>query len=563
MNFVFEKFLEFARLNPGLTATNVMMSLTFPIDDILVPYLSGKIVTLVQGKKPFKSYLIALIAVMVIMQVFYTAIFWHDALFFPKLQNYIRHTMFDDIVKHYQTNPSLSDLRTGEMMSRLVKIPLITVEFFERTKNYIIPYIVSFTVICVYITYSTPVIGITVFLCGLIVSYLITTSPQFCAQRARQQEESLAKLDEETEDILRNLPNVYTSGSVDKELAYMDNVAQKYTDTFKSTTMCSMKVKTMAVLVLSAMLIFFGTYSYINIRNGKLSIGIFVTIFMAITQWYATFGWLTSNIRDIVMEWGVLTSHMQMLNQNNPVVSKTPTTTKTTTTTQSSLPIPNIVPKKGLYVDRVTYIVPGRPTPILNNMSLYVQPNERVAIIGQVGSGKTTLLKIIARLALPSTGDVYVNGLQLSSIPPQEARKLVGYVQQHPILFNRSIYDNVIYGNEAHVDKQAVDILMKRLGLQDAFDNLEHGLDTSVGKNGSVLSGGQRQLVQLMRMMLTDPQIVVMDEVTASLDSNTKNKLFNLLDIALVGKTVIMVTHDEQLMKKATRIVNIDELQSP
>jgi len=553
MNFVFEKFFEFAKQNPGLTLTNVAMSMTFPIDDILLPYLSGKIVTRVQAKKPYHGYLITLIVVMIIMQFFNTSIYWHDAKFLPLLQNYIRNNMFQNIVKHYQSHPTISDLRTGEMMSRLVKIPIITIEFFERTKNYILPYIISFCVTSAYLIYFNPVIGILLAVTGFIVAYIITTSPNVCAQKAHRQEESLAKLDEETEDVLRNLPNVYTNGTVDKEASRIDTVAQAYIEAYRGTTWCTMKLKAFAVGILSCALVFFGVYSYRSIKNNTLPIGVFVTIFMVITQWYMSFGWLTSNIRDIVMDWGILTSYAHMLKQNNELAKVVP----------KEPPLQSMVPNRGLYVDNVSYMVPGRPTPIINKLTLYVQPNERVAIVGTVGSGKSTLLKIIARLALPTTGHVYIDGLQLAAIPPEEARNLVGYVQQHPTLFNRSIYDNVLYGIENKVDERAVDILVERLGLQTAFDNLEHGLDTLVGKNGSILSGGQRQLVQLMRLMLTDPKIVVMDEVTASLDSETKQRLFKLLDLALKGKTVVMVTHDEHLVKQATRVVNIDDLQSP
>lgn len=552
MNFVFDRFLEFAKLNPVLTTTNILMSITFPVDDILIPYLSGKIVTFAQGKKPFKKYLIALILVMTLMQVFYVSIYYHDAMMLPKLQNYIRETMFTEIIKYYQVNPSVGDLRTGEMMSRMVKIPLVTIEYFERMKNYLIPYMLSFSVTSAYIAYKDLTIGVVMFISGLLVAFLIASSPSMCARGAHDQEEKLAKLDEETEDILRNLPTVYTTNMARKEIDTMVKLGTKYQESYMDTTICTMKVKLMASIVLSIMLVTFGYSSYHRIKSGKLSVGLFVTIFMVITQWYTSLGWLSGNIRDIVMEWGILTAHSQMLKQNNMAAVKA-------MAQQTRLPR-RPIPTSGLYVDRVSYMVDGRSAPILDRVSLHVRPNERVAIVGRVGSGKSTLLKIIARLATPSSGSVYINGRALSQIPMDETKRIVGYVQQHPTLFNRSIYDNISYGTEDRVTKDIVDALVERLGLKDVFDNLDNGLNTLVGKNGSSLSGGQRQLVQMMRMMLMDPEIVVMDEVTASLDNDTKKRLFGIFDIALKGKTVIMVTHDDHLMKQATRIVDIKDM---
>lgn len=521
----YTKFFQFAKQHPILTLTNLSMSLTFPIDDILIPYISGKIVTLVQKRRDFKPYLIVLIGTMVTMQFFYTATFLHDAYFLPALQNFIRQDMFKDIIEHYKLNPSASDLQTGEMLARLVKIPLVTVEFLERIKNSVLPYSISFAIICGYIISKNKPIGIALFLSGILTAYLISTSPIMCASKAHRQEESIERLEEETEDVLRNLPIVYTSGTIDRELTRVSVLAKEYAVTFKDTTQCSVRIKFIAVLALSAMLIFFGIYSYRGLKNNTLEIGLFVTIFMAMTQWYTTLGYLTSNIRDIIMEWGILQSHSRSLpgiNAKHPlniVNAKSPSR-----------------PSNGLYIDHITYRVPNRADPIINDFTMTVSPNERILITGPIGCGKSTLLKIIAGILTPTSGAVYLDGHPMSS-------DKIGYIQQFPLLFNRSIYENVLYGSAIN-DRDRVDIMVQQLGLTDAFANLSNGLDTRVGKNGSRLSGGQRHLVQVMRMMIKDPPVILMDEVTASLDQDTKNKLYHVLDIALKGKIAIIVSHD-------------------
>ncbi len=525
---IYAKFFRFAKQHPILTLTNLSMSLTFPIDDILIPYISGKIVTLVQKRKDFKAYLIVLIGSMVTMQFFYTVTFLHDAYFLPAFQNFILQDMLKDIIQHYKINPSTSDLQTGEMLARLVKIPLITVEFLERIKNSVLPYSISFAIICGYIISKNKPIGITLCLSGLLTAYLISTSPIMCASKAHRQEESLEHLEEETEDVLRNLPVVYTSGTINSELTRVSDFAKEYAQTFKDTSQCSVRIKFMAVLVLSVMLIFFGVYSYHGLRNNTLEVGLFVTIFIVMTQWYTTLGYLTSNIRDIIMEWGILSSHQRAL-AKIPINAKTPLT------------YPHVSKSTGLYVDYVTYKVPNRADPIIADFTMVVSPNERVLITGPIGCGKSTLLKIIAGILTPTKGAVYLDGR------PMTADK-IGYIQQFPLLFNRSIYENVLYGSAGGVnDRNRVDAMVKQLGLTDAFANLSHGLDTRVGKNGSRLSGGQRHLVQVMRMMIKDPPVILMDEVTASLDQDTKNKLYRVLDIALKGKIAITVSHDADI----------------
>jgi ABC-type multidrug transport system fused ATPase/permease subunit len=524
-----KKLFQFAKKHPILTSTNMLMSLTFPIDDVLIPYLSGKIVTLVQQRKNFKPFLIILISTMVAMQFFYTATFLHDAYFLPALQNFIRQDMFRDIIEHYRINPSASDLQTGEMLARIVKIPLITIEFLERIKNSILPYCISFIIICTYIFSRNKPIGIVLFLSGILTAYLISTSPIMCASRAHHQEATIEKLEEETEDVLRNLPIVYTSGTINRELTRVSDIAKEYATAFKHTTYCTVQIKFVAVLALSAMLIFFGVYSYRGLKRGTLEIGLFVTIFMAMTQWYTTLGYLTGNIRDIVMEWGILASHQRSLIIPQ-INGKSTLNHKAQAQAHAQRP--------GLFIDRISYSVPGRNEPILSDFTMTVSPGERVLIAGAIGSGKSTLLKIVAGILTPTGGAVYLDGKPLS-------HKDVGYIQQFPLLFNRSIYENVLYGSiDSETDRVRVDDMVQKLGLADAFANLERGLDTRVGKNGSRLSGGQRHLIQVMRMMIKDPPVVLMDEVTASLDQNTKNKLFRVLDVALKGKIALIVTHD-------------------
>lgn len=535
MDFVFKKFVEFAKINPGLTATNMLLSMTFPIDDILFPYLSGKIVTSLQERKPYLGLLIFFVILLICMQLFYTTASWHDTKLIPRLHNYIRDSMFKDVITQYKTFQHDSDLRLGEMMSRFVKIPENTVLLYELAKNYMLPYFVSFLVTAGYITYMEPPLGVVMFFSGIIVMYLIASSPKQCMKSTTAQESSLAKFDEQTEDVLRNLHIVYTSDTLDKELERVSHIGDSYRTTYRTTARCVIVARFVAILVLAVMLVYFVYYIYTHINNKSMKIGTFVTIFFVITQWFSTLSWLSSNMKTIVIEYGIVSAYAKLL---------------THTGQTNKVPHINSPPKDGLYLHNVSYFIPGRHAPILHDINLHIGPTERVAIIGSIGSGKTTLLKLIAQLKSPTHGHIYFNGKPITS-------DMVGYVPQTPTLFDRTLYENIVYGVKG-VSLKDVEALVEALGLTEAFDNLEHGLETVVGKNGSVLSGGQRQLVQLMRVMLLNHPILVLDEVTASLDVQTKQRLFRVLDILMKEKMVIMVTHDEHLMEQASRLIKLE-----
>jgi ABC-type bacteriocin/lantibiotic exporter with double-glycine peptidase domain len=134
--------------------------------------------------------------------------------------------------------------------------------------------------------------------------------------------------------------------------------------------------------------------------------------------------------------------------------------------------------------------------------------------------------------------------------------KHFGYITQNPVLFNRSIFDNIIFGNPG-ISRDTVVDLLEKFGLNEVFDKLEKGIDTSVGKNGSRLSGGQRQIVWFLRIYLQNPEILLMDEPTASLNEETKEVLWGLIKKGFADKTIIMSSHDDFLIKLATRKVKM------
>jgi ATP-binding cassette subfamily C protein LapB len=196
---------------------------------------------------------------------------------------------------------------------------------------------------------------------------------------------------------------------------------------------------------------------------------------------------------------------------------------------------------------------------ILDGITLGVKKGEKVLIEGRIGTGKSTLMKLILRYKRSTSGALYLNGRPYSEIDVDELRSKIGYVPQGTILFNRSIYENIVYGNEGKYSISQIQQLVEGLDLSHIFDRFDNGLMTSVGKNGSSLSGGQRQIVWILRVLLQDPDVLLLDEPTASIDEDTKDIVYKLLNNLMDSRTVIMVTHDKTLEEQATRILYIQD----
>ena len=202
------------------------------------------------------------------------------------------------------------------------------------------------------------------------------------------------------------------------------------------------------------------------------------------------------------------------------------------------------------------YRYPSADTSIINNLNLEIKKGERIALVGDIGAGKSTLLKIILGLLKPRSGDIFLNGHNYKKMDYKDLFNKFGYMTQTPILFNRSILDNILFSNPNSTRKEVVKLL-EEFELNDVFNKMEKGIDSLVGKNGSKISGGQKQVVWFLRIYLHNPEILLLDEPTASLSTKSKETLWRLIKKGFNGKTIIMASHDDFLIKMATRKIRI------
>jgi ATP-binding cassette subfamily B protein len=539
MNFISQKFIEYYKTHPVLTSVNILLPMTFPVDDFLIPYMTGKLINSLQNKKPWLSKLIILVIILISMQIIYSLNSWHDALIIPSIQNFIKHEMISDILHKFQYNNK--EPLIGEIMSRLVKIPITMTFLYEQFKNYIFTTFLSFLFTASYIMTIDIKLGLGILIAIIIVFCIILLSPLNCIKVTEQQESSLSKIDDENEDILRNITTIYINNQIDNELTRLTKYEKNYSNLFFQTMTCTIKTRFIAIFILTLMMIFVIYRAYTGIKNNTLDIGSFVAILLILTNWFTTLGWLIAYIRDLVINWGIIDAYDKML------------ISQKSSSQESKIQEINInPPKEGILFYNVSYVVESKNKPILDKLTLYIPKHTRVVIIGQIGSGKSTTLKLLLGLIKPSSGEIYIDGVPISQIDILELRKKITYVAQNPILFNRSIYENITYGLQNKPDIKYISELMALLDLNDSFSNLELGLNTSCGKNGSGLSGGQRQIVSILRAYLLNPDIIALDEITSSIDENTRNKIFKVLDQLFIDKTILIVTHDPSLSKFAT-----------
>ena len=207
-------------------------------------------------------------------------------------------------------------------------------------------------------------------------------------------------------------------------------------------------------------------------------------------------------------------------------------------------------------LDQVSFRYPDGPL-VLTDVSLTVAPGERLAVVGPTGAGKSTVAKLVARLYDPTAGTVSIGGVDLRDVANADLRRHVCVVPQEGFLFAGSIRDNVRIGRGDATDAE-VDAALEACGVLERFASLAEGLDTPVRERGSRLSAGERQLVSLARAALADPEVLVLDEATSSLDPGTERLVEQALERLVAGRTVIVIAHRLTTAERADRVAVVD-----
>jgi putative ABC transport system ATP-binding protein len=216
----------------------------------------------------------------------------------------------------------------------------------------------------------------------------------------------------------------------------------------------------------------------------------------------------------------------------------------------------------GIDIEHVTFTYPSRGSddegPVLVDVTARIPPGQQVALVGETGSGKTTLGRLVARLADPSSGVVRLGGVPLTAVANDELRTRLVVVPQEPFLFDGSIAANLVFARPM-LSLDDVEAVVRDLGLGDWLVGLPDGLDTEVGQRGANLSAGERQLVALVRAALVDPDVLVLDEATSSVDALTEVRMSRALDRLSAGCTTIAIAHRLSTAARADRVLVLEQ----
>lgn len=208
--------------------------------------------------------------------------------------------------------------------------------------------------------------------------------------------------------------------------------------------------------------------------------------------------------------------------------------------------------------ENVTYVYKNNNIEVLDNFSLTIPAGQKIAIVGSSGAGKTTFVRLLLRLFNISSGKIMIDGINIEDVTQENLREQIAFVPQDPVLFHRTLKENIRYGKRDASDEEVFNAA--RLAHCDKFiDKLPNGYETYVGERGIKLSGGERQRVAIARAILKNAPILILDEATSSLDSHSESLIQDALHNLIQGKTTIVIAHRLSTIKEMDRIIVIEK----
>jgi ATP-binding cassette subfamily B protein len=384
---------------------------------------------------------------------------------------------------------------------------------------------------------------------GVLASLGISSTTYMTRKRYPFQRKAIADNSVQTaylSDIITNAPTVKAFASEEYELSEYGKINKKTAaSTMVSWTMQlnSNNVMTSMAVLMNLSVLLYGIYS---VQHGFLAVGVFIAAQLYAVRITGAFWDSSRIIRAFERAFADAHEMVEILDKPLDLVDD-----------KSSSKLN--VPKGNIRFDNVSFHYPDSDTRqnVLEGFSLDIKPGEKIGLVGKSGGGKSTITKLVLRFMDIQTGSIEIDGQNISSVTQRSLRDNIAFVPQEPLLFHRSIAENIRYGNPKATIKEVKHAA--RLAYADEFiDKLPKAYDTEVGERGVKLSGGQRQRIAIARALLRDSKILVLDEATSALDSESEKLIQEALWKLMENKTSIVIAHRLSTIQRMDKIVVID-----
>jgi len=538
---------EYNKQHPMMILYNIIFIIVSVINNFYLPKYYGEMIDTFKDNPTQFLYIFGnILLIRGIIYLMYQFEDYYSDVQRLGIKELVQKYIVGKIREQYLENPE--EVLVGEKITTIMKIQGVIANWYSLVREYLIPYVITLIVTGVFMFSLDKKFPLLLIFLLVGAAIMIVTNVYLCAEQGRDTNFKYIKVYHEVEDHLSNLLTIQSYNETENEQKKLDKYQKEYQVSFAKTEKCTLTWRLIGIIFIIVFLYLFMYKAYNLLTTKTISHKSFMSLYFIIAELLSKLIWMTDIFHNISLDYSTMLDLEEITGLE---LFEEPKKPKLTYPPSKTINTNNLITLRN-----ISFQYLKSKTPIIENLSFEVKKGDRVALIGDIGSGKSTLLKIILGLLKPTKGNIYLNRYGYDSWEQMEIFQKFGYMTQNPILFNRSILDNILFSNPNHSRKEVM-TLLGYFGLDNVFSRLENGIDTTVGKNGSNISGGQRQIVWFLRIYLNNPEILLLDEPTASLSKSSKEMLWKLIQKGFGKKTIIMASHDDFLIKMANRKIQL------
>ena len=429
----------------------------------------------------------------------------------------------------------------GSLVSQTNKLVGAVESFWDTIIWSVLPLVVSLVGSIIILSTLLWQYALFLLIFSIVFSIVVYYGSKPMAKLTKKEAKASNKLNGQLADVISNVLAVKSSGAEATEQKFFTKTVNSWRNSSLDVMRGFLKVSTI--------------YSSINmvIKIGAIAFAVYAAQnnLVSVASVYLIITYTGSVAHELWNMNGIMRNYNRIIGNANDMVEILQTPTTLIDKSSSKLEVTS----GEISMDKITFTHDeGQGDTLFHDFSLDIKPGEKIGLVGASGSGKTTLTKLLLRFADIDSGKITIDGQDISEITQASLRAKIAYVPQEPLLFHRSVRENIAYGRPDATDAE-IEEAAKKAGAYDFIVGLKDGFDTMVGERGIKLSGGQRQRVAIARAILKDAPILVLDEATSALDSESEALIQKSLKTLMENRTSIVIAHRLSTIAKLDRII--------
>ena len=581
--------LNFIKSNKLLILKYIIsLLLVYPFEAILLPKINSKLINQVKKRTykviknlgdinvinsiksdDFIGVLIKFFIILIVLECVNRYKGYIHSILYPKYKMWLRIKLFENTLE--KKSNDFEEMKVGKEIMRLEDLIFTIKELVSYCIVNFLPLIIISISVLIYLFVLDFKIGMIMFIEYLILIGMLLISYKHIKKMTLKRTHTYFSLANNIDNSYTNISNILINNQEKNEIKKNNKFSDKYRETNRQSDNYLNNLSFIIKLTLVFTLVIITYISYLRTNNNTLTAVQFTTILiimMYIVNFLSKQTWYITMALDRLIQIQYHKDFLEDIFEDDNGKPKIKGNIK-----KGNIEFRNISYK---YKKQIENEISSQPKLVnskkyvFKNFSLDINSNDKIALVGNSGSGKSTLMKLLIKFNKLENGQILVDNTNINDIDTKYLRDKISYINQNTLLFDENVYYNINYGNNISKDNKSecnekiegkIDALLKKYNLYSIYDKLQNQLHTKAGPRGTNLSLGMQKVTIIMRGILKKSKIIIFDEPLAGIDQKTRVKLINLIVNETKNKTLIIITHDKEILPYMDRIININNIQ--